>query len=75
MKALFCPGPGAIEIRELPRPEPSDDEVVVRVAACGICGSDLHFYLGHFPPPPSCTGHELAGEVAAVGRGARGPKE
>jgi threonine dehydrogenase-like Zn-dependent dehydrogenase len=75
MRGAFCSGPREIEVRELPWPEPSDDQVVVRVRACGICGSDLHFYLGHFPPPASCTGHELAGEVAAVGRATRNVRE
>ncbi|GIW43555.1 MAG: alcohol dehydrogenase [Candidatus Binatia bacterium] len=69
MRAAFCPEPGKIEVRAVPTPEPAAGEVVVRVRACGICGSDLHFYSGQFPPPPVCPGHEIAGEVARVGAG------
>jgi threonine dehydrogenase-like Zn-dependent dehydrogenase len=40
--------------------------VLVRVRSCGICGSDLDWYAGPFPPPAVCPGHEIAGEVAEV---------
>jgi D-arabinose 1-dehydrogenase-like Zn-dependent alcohol dehydrogenase len=58
------------EVREVPRPSAPDGGVVVRVAATGMCRSDWHAWAGHdeiaFPHVP---GHELAGEVAEVGRG------
>jgi L-iditol 2-dehydrogenase len=69
MIAAFCTAPKQLELREVPTPEPSAGEVVIRVRRCGICGSDLHFYHGALPPPPVCPGHEIAGEVAAVGSG------
>ncbi len=72
MRAAFCPAPGRIEVREVPRPDPAPGEVVVRVRACGICGSDLHWYGGGAPAPRVCPGHEIAGEVAACGAGVAG---
>ncbi len=49
-------------------PTPAADEVLVRVRACGICGSDLHFYHGVFPANPNISpGHEFAGEVVELG--------
>jgi len=43
---------------------------LVRVRGCGICGSDLHYFSGGFPPPAVCPGHEIAGEVVAAGQDA-----
>jgi L-iditol 2-dehydrogenase len=55
---------------ELPVPEVADDEVLIAVQACGICGSDVHGYDGSTGRriPPLVMGHEAAGSVAAVGR-------
>lgn len=44
----------------------------MKVRSCGICGSDLHFYHGSFPAPPVCPGHEISGEVAAIGSAVSG---
>jgi (R,R)-butanediol dehydrogenase / meso-butanediol dehydrogenase / diacetyl reductase len=57
-------------------PEPGDGEVVVRVARCGICGSDLHMTEdpAYGVQPGDVIGHEFAGEVVALGRGAEGLK-
>ncbi len=80
MKALFkaAPQPGALEIRELPRPRPAADEVVVDVAGASICGSDLHIALWHpmarWTRPPVIMGHEFAGIVAEVGPAVAGFK-
>ncbi|GIW41141.1 MAG: iditol 2-dehydrogenase [Candidatus Binatia bacterium] len=73
MLAAFCPSPGRIELREVPRPEPGPTDVLVRVRSCGICGSDLHYYHGALPCPPVCPGHEIAGEIAELGKDVRGP--
>jgi len=72
MKALLLTAPGRLEIASLPEPRCGDDEVVVRVRACGICGSDVHGLDGSTGRriPPLVMGHEAAGEVAAVGRAA-----
>jgi L-iditol 2-dehydrogenase len=73
MKALFkaAPKPGALELREVPRPVPQPDEVVIDVAGASICGSDLHIALWHpmaqWTKPPVIMGHEFAGVVAEVG--------
>ena len=71
MKALLLPEYKHLEIVDLPRPAPSDGEVLVEVAACGICGSDVHGYDGSSGRriPPIVMGHEAAGTVAAVGPG------
>jgi len=66
MRAAFCTSPGTFELRDLPRPELRPGQVLVRVRSCGICGSDLDWFAGPFPPPAVCPGHEIAGEVAEV---------
>jgi L-iditol 2-dehydrogenase len=68
MRAAFCTAARTVEIRDVPTPTAEPDGVVVRVRNCGICGSDLHWYVGEFPPPSVCPGHEIAGEVVEVGR-------
>ncbi len=67
MIAAFCTAPGRFELRGVERPSPGDGEAIVRVRSCGICGSDLHFFHGGFPPPPVCPGHEISGEVVEGG--------
>lgn len=67
MWAAYCERPGSIAVRQVEDPHPAPGEAVVRVVACGICGSDLHWYGGASPPPPVCPGHEIVGEVAAIG--------
>jgi L-iditol 2-dehydrogenase len=66
--------PGTIELRELPRPRPDPDGVVVRVRAALTCGTDLKAFLRGHPkfPMPTLFGHEFAGELAEVGREVRG---
>ena len=73
MKSLLLREYGHLEIAEIPRPEPGPGEVLVRVAACGICGSDVHGYDGSSGRriPPLVMGHEAAGIVAAVGADVR----
>lgn len=69
MKALVYTGPNTLVYRDEPDPEPRNDEVVVRVEAVGICGSDMHGYHGFDErrPPPLILGHEAAG-IATSGR-------
>lgn len=70
MKAAVITAPGAIEITTLDDPAPGPREVVVAVAATGLCGTDLHILQGqHAPSLPVVPGHEFAGEVVAVGTG------
>lgn len=72
MKALVKtgPGPGGVELRDVPDPVPGPGEVVLEVAAAGICGTDLHILDDEFPTePPVVMGHEVAGRVVALGPG------
>lgn len=71
MKSLLLREYGHLEIAEMAQPEPGPGEVLVRVAACGICGSDVHGFDGSSGRriPPLVMGHEAAGTVAAIGEG------
>jgi L-iditol 2-dehydrogenase len=73
MKALLLSAYKHLEVADLPAPVPGPGEVLVRVAACGICGSDVHGYDGSSGRriPPIVMGHEAAGMVEAVGEGVR----
>lgn len=64
---------GSLVVEEIPRPEPHAGEVLVKVAACGVCHSDLHVIRGEVLFPLPCVlGHEIAGAVAALGPGVTG---
>ena len=72
MQAALLREFGSLEVAEVPVPEPGAGEVLVRVGACGICGTDLKIvagaYRGTWPPAlPFIIGHEWSGEVAALG--------
>ncbi|HUN59111.1 MAG TPA: alcohol dehydrogenase catalytic domain-containing protein [Candidatus Binataceae bacterium] len=78
MKAIAKTRPElGIEIVDVPVPKPGTGELLVKVAACGICGSDLHIYLWELGAEravarmPSVIGHEPAGEVVEVGAGVK----
>jgi 2-desacetyl-2-hydroxyethyl bacteriochlorophyllide A dehydrogenase len=69
MRAAIIDEPGRIRIGEVADPKPADGQVVIRVGACGICGTDLHIADGEFPPTPYpiVPGHEFAGEIVELG--------
>lgn len=69
MKALVYEGPRELHLRDLPTPKLAADEVLVRIAFSGICGSELSAYLGHnsLRKPPLVMGHEFSGEIAVLG--------
>src|ERR1044071_6843110 len=70
MKAVVIPEKNIVEVTTVDDPAPDDRQVVVEVAGCGICGTDLHILAGEFAPTlPVVPGHEFAGEVVAVGTG------
>jgi 6-hydroxycyclohex-1-ene-1-carbonyl-CoA dehydrogenase len=73
--AVFHGNSPRLSIEDVPAPEPQAGEVVMRVAACGLCHTDLH-YLDHgvrtFKAPPIILGHEAAGTVARLGSGVSG---
>jgi L-iditol 2-dehydrogenase len=77
MKALLLSQYRHLEIADLPAPTPAPDEVLIRVAACGICGSDVHGYDGSSGRriPPIVMGHEAAGKITAVGSAVQGLAE
>lgn len=70
MIAGVCDAPGSFEVREVDDPSPAPGEVLIDVAACGICGTDLHTLDGTYHADyPAIPGHELTGTVAALGDG------
>ena len=69
MKALFLEDVGKLALRDIEKPVPKADELLIRIEACGICGTDRHLFLGEFPSkPPVTPGHEFVGVIEAVGR-------
>jgi 2-desacetyl-2-hydroxyethyl bacteriochlorophyllide A dehydrogenase len=75
MKAAVITGVGSYEVAEVPDPVPGPRQVVVEVAGCGICGTDLHILQGEFAPTlPIVPGHEFAGTIAALGNDVTGLK-
>ena len=71
MKALVYYGPEDLRLADIADLKPAPGEALIRVRACGICGSDVHGYLGITGRrlPPMVMGHEFSGEVAEVGQG------
>lgn len=72
--ALFYEAKQPLKIEEIPTPTPGPGEVLVKVAACGLCHTDLH-YIDHgtptFKKPPIILGHEVSGTIAASGQGVK----
>ena len=74
MKAWILDRPATVtqhplDLTETPRPDPAEDEVLVRVHACGICRTDLHVVEGELPVrrSPLIPGHQIVGRVDALG--------
>lgn len=69
MKALLLTAPSKLELVDFPDPKPAEDEVIVGIRACGICGSDIHGWDGSTGRrnPPLIMGHEASGEILATG--------
>jgi len=69
---LFREAGRALEQATLPLPRPGERQVLIRVAACAVCRTDLHVVDGELPNPklPLVPGHEIVGRVAASGPGA-----
>ncbi|MFB4195789.1 zinc-dependent alcohol dehydrogenase family protein [Streptomyces carpaticus] len=69
MKAALIESVGKVSLTTVPDPTPGPRDVVVEVAACGLCGTDLHILQGEFAPTlPIIPGHEFAGEVVGIGK-------
>ena len=77
MLAAVLPSAGApLELERIPIPRPRKGEVLVRVAACGVCHTDLHVIKGEVVfPTPAVLGHEISGTVVEVGEGVHGLAE
>jgi L-iditol 2-dehydrogenase len=74
----FAKEPYSAELRELPVPEINEDDLLISVRAVGVCGSDLHQYIGTHSWPvnyPVVLGHEFSGVVAKIGHRVKGFKE
>ena len=73
MRALLLEKYNELELRDVPIPEPGHQDVLIRVKACGICGSDVHGYDGSTGRriPPLIMGHEASGIVHSAGRDVR----
>lgn len=79
MRAAVLHSPGQIMLEERPVPEPAADEVLIKVASVGVCGSDVHYYregrIGDFVvEQPLVLGHEAAGTIVAVGQDVPGQR-
>ena len=73
MKAVAYQGNDKpLSLLDLPIPEPAPGQLLLKVGACGICGSDLHAYQVSMSPEGNVFGHEFAGEVIAIGEGVEG---
>ena len=73
MKAIVYQAPEQFRHEDVPNPAIRPDEALIRVRACGICGTDLHIHKGEFLSQfPLIPGHEIAGEIAAIGSDVRG---
>jgi 2-desacetyl-2-hydroxyethyl bacteriochlorophyllide A dehydrogenase len=76
VKAVVIEEPNEVVVKEVADPTPRPDEAVVKVEACGICGTDIHVIRGEFAPTryPIIPGHEFCGEVVGVGKEVRNLK-
>lgn len=76
MKALVMRRAGEMTVDEVPEPEPADDELIIETLLAGICGSDIHGFLGHSERRtrnlPLVMGHEIVGRVVSRGGGVTG---
>jgi L-iditol 2-dehydrogenase len=71
MRAAVYRGPGQVRLEQVPIPQIGPGEVLIKVGACGICGTDIKKIQHGFLPPPLILGHEVAGTIVEVGSGVR----
>jgi 2-desacetyl-2-hydroxyethyl bacteriochlorophyllide A dehydrogenase len=76
MKAVVIEEPNRVAVKQIADPTPNPTEAVVKVEACGICGTDIHVLRGEFAPTryPIVPGHEFCGEIVAIGGDVRNLK-
>jgi propanol-preferring alcohol dehydrogenase len=71
MRAMVLEKPGQrLELRNVPKPDPADDQILIRVLACGVCRTDLHIIDGELNEPklPLILGHEIVGIIEQTGK-------
>lgn len=75
MLAAVLHGPKDLRVEKIEIPKIGDNEVLIKVKCCGVCGTDPHIYNGRFPAPfPLVLGHEFSGEVVEVGKSVKNTK-
>ncbi|CTQ58062.1 zinc-dependent alcohol dehydrogenase [Roseibium album] len=76
MLAAYLVKPGRFELRNVPMPSVGDDQVLVKIARTGICGTDMHIFNGHYAADklPLIPGHEFTGTVVETGKNVEGTK-
>ena len=72
MKHTAIKGPNNVYVADIPSPTPGHGDIVVRMASCGICGSDLEKVYGQYSQPSTRLGHEPAGVIVSMGEGVDG---
>ncbi len=72
MKAAFAKAPFNIELRDIPAPKPGVDEVLVRIGACGVCGTDVHVAEKQAADEFMSLGHEIGGTIVELGPAVKG---
>jgi len=76
MKAIVYDAPRRFQYKDVPEPQIEADDILVRINACGVCGTDLHIHEGEFAPRfPLIPGHEFTGEIVALGSDVKDLKE
>ena len=79
-RGWYLEKPKVLNLKDMPMPEPKENEVLIKIAANGICGSDIHYYLdgkvgGDVFDRPYVPGHEASGTIAGVAKGCKDIKE
>ena len=75
MKAVFVASPEGVVVKDVPAPHPKEDEIVVRMKVCGLCGSDLEKTKITYGMGSTKLGHEPVGEIIKVGNNVTGFRE
>jgi len=74
MKAAVIKEPGVIEVMDVPKPVPAEGEVLLKVEACALCGTDQRVLTGEKKVNVNIVGHEITGRIAEIGSGVKGIK-
>jgi D-arabinose 1-dehydrogenase-like Zn-dependent alcohol dehydrogenase len=73
VKASVLEGVGQLETHDYPQPEIGENDILLKMEMCGVCGTDIHLYKGNMKIPfPVIPGHEFVGRIKELGEGAAG---